>query len=133
MIHEKLTNDDVFWNVRGQEQDYRRRLEADIRDLQGAIGLAEKALALRASPGWEPFLETVRAQLRIRTEELVLAKEDRETTLLQGRVRELRSVLALMDQAEAGLRTLEQRLRDRLQERENRIENDKVKPQGIVP
>lgn len=133
MIGDKIKTDDPFWNIRSQESEFRGALDADIRDLEGAIGLAEKALALRASPGWEPFLQMMKAQLQARTDELVLSKSQHEASLLQGRVRELRAILALMQTAERNVQILRERLQVKLKERKERfLANDKVKPVGAT-
>lgn len=133
MIRDKVVVEDPFWDIRAQENALRADLEADIRDLQGAIGLAEKALALRASPGWEPFLTMMRQQLHNRTEELIGAATEREAFLLQGRVRELRSVLSLMGTAEQNVQVLRERLQAKVKERQERfLANNKVKPVGAT-
>lgn len=132
MIEEKLISDDPTWDVRAHEDEVRLKLDADIRDLEGNIALAEKALALRASPGWEPFLQQVRANLAVRTDELILCKTPHETALLQGRVRELRAVLGLMQQAEGSVAVLQARLQERKTMRSERFVGDKMKPQGVT-
>jgi hypothetical protein len=132
VIAEKILSADPFWDIRSQEGDFRQALELDIRDLEKGILTAEKALALRASPGWEPFLQTVRALLESRTAELVAAKTAHEATLLQGRVRELRAVLALMQQTEHSMQVLRDRLAVRIKERDARFAGQKVKPLGAT-
>lgn len=132
MIREKLFSDDPTWDVNAQEAEFRAKLEADIRDIERDIALADKALALRASPGWEPFLKTVRALLDSRTEELILAKNPHDATLLQGRVRELRAVLSLMQRTESSVSVLRDRLQVRVKERDERFVGQKVKPLGAT-
>jgi hypothetical protein len=132
VIREKLFSDDPTWDVNAQEAEFRAKLEADIRDIERDIALADKALALRASPGWEPFLKTVRALLDSRTEELILAKNPHDATLLQGRVRELRAVLSLMQRTESSVSVLRDRLQVRVKERDERFVGQKVKPLGAT-
>ncbi len=130
--HEKMRQSDDLYNVKERERKERQQYDDDIRDLEGQIGLASKALALRASPGWEPFLMTVTALLDIRRESLILASDERSACLLQGRCRELTTVLGLMKLAEDSVRTLNERLQYRLAERDRRFRDGKVIPVGAV-
>ena len=127
-----IISEDPFWNVKAQENAARAEMDADIRDLEGAISLASKALALRSSPGWDQFLKVMQAQLTRRREELVLASDERAACILQGRCRELTAVLGLMKQAEDSVKTLNERLQGRLAERKDRFSGGKVKPVGAV-
>jgi hypothetical protein len=74
----------------------------------------------------------VRAAERTRMEDLVLAKTPHEATLLQGRVREVRAILSLMSDAERNVAALQDRLRHRLKERNDRFAGDKVKTVGAT-
>lgn len=130
--HEKMRPSDDLYDVKAKELRERRAFDDDIRDLEGNIALASRALALRASPGWEPFLQTVEAQLVRRREELILASDERASCLLQGRCRELTTVLGLMKQAEGSVATLNERLQYRLAERDRRFRDGKVIPEGAV-
>lgn len=132
MLSEKILSNDPTWDVHAQEEEFRSKLDADIRDLERDIATAERALALRASPGWEPFLKAVRALLDSRMEEMILAKGDREAAVLQGRVRELRTILSLMQRTESNLSILRERLQVRVKTREERVLGQKVKPLGAT-
>ena len=132
IAHEKMKPSDDFYDVKAKEKKELRDFDDDIRDLEGNIALASQALALRASPGWEPFLKTVEAQLARRREELILAPDERTSCLLQGRCRELTTVLGLMKQAEDSVATLNERLQYRLAERDRRFRDGKMIPVGAV-
>ena len=128
----KMTMDDPFWDVRAQEEDARQKIDMDIHDLEGQIGLAEKCLVLKAAPGWVEFVRLVEAQALRRREEMVLCLTDREAAVLQGRCREITSILGLMNRAEESVATLTERLQTRQAEREKRFSGGIVKPIGAI-
>lgn len=132
MTGNKFISDDPFWDIKNQEKIARADFDNDIRDLEGAIGIAEKAIALQRSPGWPEFVKALEVQLENRKDELMLADTPIAATLLQGRCREIRSILGLMRKAELSIEQLNERLAYRVEERDKRFSGGVVKPVGAV-
>ena len=133
MIHEKLKPVDDFWDEKAQERAAVNRLDAEINNLKGAIGLAEKILALKGGPGWLEFIKAIEDCRAYRRQELELSQgSDADLRILQGRCRELGAIVSLMTQTEANTQTLAGRLQGLVLEREVFVQADgKVRPKGV--
>ncbi len=128
----KLHPVDDFWDERAQEQKARRRLESEMGNLQGAIGLSEKMVVLKVSPGWEDYQKALMDCLEYRRQELVLADSDRDMRLLQGRCRELSAIISLMMRTESNTQQLASRLELLQKERDAYMPDGKIIPKGAV-
>lgn len=132
-LQDKLHPVDDFWNQEAQEKAAVRRLDAEINNLKGAIGLAEKILALKGNAGWLEFVKAIEDCRAYRRMELELsAASNDDLRILQGRCRELGAIVSLMTQTETNTQTLSGRLQGLVREREAFVTEDgKVKPQGV--
>ena len=133
MIQEKLKPTDDFWDQGVQERSAVNRLDSEINNLRGAIGLAQKILALKGGPGWIEFVKAVEDCRIYRRQELELSSgSDADLRILQGRCRELGAIVSLMTQTEVNTQTLESRLQSLMLEREVFVKADgKVRPKGV--
>jgi hypothetical protein len=133
MIHEKLKPVDDFWDEKAQERLAVGRLDAEINNLRGAVGLAEKILMLKGSGGWTDFVKAVEDCRAYRRQELELsAGTDSDLRILQGRCRELGAIVSLMTQTETNTEVLASRLKGLVEERALFVKEDgKVQPRGI--
>jgi len=132
-LHDKLHPVDDFWDERARERAVVGRVDAEINNLQGAIGLAEKILALKGNAGWQDFVKALEDCRAYRRQELELSNgSDAELRILQGRCRELGAIMSLLTQNEANTKTLVSRLKGLTDERALYVTEDgKVKPRGI--
>lgn len=132
MISGKLISDDPFWDVKAQEHELRFQLDLRIRRLQGDIGIAEKAMALRNAPGFQDYLKLLQARLALASDELIAEDDERRAAILQGQVRGMRAVFGLLRETEQGVALRRQELQDLIQERERRFIGEKVRPIGAT-
>jgi hypothetical protein len=110
-LQDKLHPVDEFWDERAQERAVTTRLDAEINNLKGAIGLAEKILTLRGNSGWAEFVKAIEDCRVYRRQELELSQgSDADLRILQGRCRELGSIVSLMTQTESNTQALAGRL-----------------------
>lgn len=133
VIQEKLTGLDDFWDEKAQEAKLRRNFDNEINNLEGAVNLASKILALKGNAGWQEFLKALEDCRFYRRQELELSSgTDGELRILQGRCREIGAILSLMTQTEKNTEILANRLQGLKKEREAFIRPDgKVQPRGI--
>lgn len=133
LTHEKLKPSDDFWDEKAQERHVIARLDAEINNLKGAVGMAEKILMLKGSGGWTDFVKAVEDCRLYRRQELELSNgTDAELRIVQGRCRELGAILSLMTQTEKNTELLVSRLKGLEEERTLFVKPDgKVKPRGI--
>lgn len=85
-----------FEDVREQERRMRQEHADYVANIQHAISLCEGILQLETSGGFRQFQETLAGMLQHRTTELLSARDDRTTAVLQGRCQELKAILSLM-------------------------------------
>lgn len=133
MIQDKLKSSDSFWDEKAQERIIVQKIDAEINNLRGAVGLAEKILALKGNAGWQEFVKAVEDCRVYRRQELELSSgTDAELRILQGRCRELGAIVSLMTQTETNTAVLATRLKGLEGERALFVKDDgKVKPRGI--
>lgn len=133
ITHQKLKPNDDFWDEKAQERAVIARLDAEINNLKGAVGLAEKILMLKGSGGWLEFVKAIEDCRAYRRQELELSSgTDAELRILQGRCRELGAIVSLMTQTETNTEVLAGRLKGLVEERTLFVKPDgKVKPRGI--
>lgn len=130
-IQAKLLPTDDFWNAPAHEKAIKHQIDVDSLNLRSAMALAEKMMALKASPGWEPFVKTIEDCRSYRQQELVMATTDTEMRILQGRCKELSAIISLMKHTEQNMKVLADRLEGIQEQREALIRPDgKVKPRG---
>ena len=131
--HEKLQPSDDFWDEKAQERAVIHGLDMQINNLKGAVGLATKILALKGNAGWLEFVKAIEDCRAYRRQELELSNEaDSDLRILQGRCRELGSIVALMTQTETNTEVLAGRLKGLVAERALYVKEDgKVKPKGV--
>lgn len=128
-LHDKLHPVDDFWDEKARERAAVTKIDAEINNLKGAIGLAEKILTLKGGPGWLEFVKAVEDCRIYRRMELELSQgSDADLRILQGRCRELGAIVSLMTQTEVNTQSLADRLRGLVLEREVFVKDDgKVK------
>ncbi len=133
-LEQKLQSTDDFWSTKAQEEAAVRKLDTEIGTLKGAIGLAEKMMGLRASPGWLDFVKAVEGCKAWRQKELEACQGSNEDMrILQGRCRELNALLGMMGDTEKNTKLLAERLGNLENERKLFVRADgKVQPQGVV-
>ena len=133
MIEEKLKAQDDFWDEKAQERLAVGRLDAEINNLKGAVGLAEKILALKGNAGWLEFVKAIEDCRAYRRQELELsARSNDDLRILQGRCRELGAIVSLMTHTEDNTKQLAGRLSSLVEERALFVKDDgKVQPRGI--
>ena len=133
LTHEKLKPSDSFWDEKAQERIVVQKLDSEINNLRGAVGLAEKILALKGNAGWQEFVKAIEDYRAFRRQELELcAGTDAELRILQGRCRELGAIVSLMTQTETNTEVLATRLKGLQEERALYVKDDgKVQPRGI--
>lgn len=133
VLQEKLSSVDDFWNEKAQEANYRRGIDSDIANLEGAVNLASKIFALKGNAGWQEFLKALQDCRTYRQQELELSNgTDGELRMLQGRCREIGAILSLMTQTEKNTEILANRLQVLKKEREAFVKPDgKVQPKGL--
>ena len=133
MIEEKLKSVDDFWDEKAQERMAVGRIDAEINNLKGAVGLAEKILALKGNAGWLEFVKAIEGCRAYRRQELELsAGTNDELRILQGRCRELGAIVSLMTHTEDNTKQLAGRLGSLVEERALFVMDDgKVQPRGI--
>ena len=133
MIEEKLQHVDDTWDVKAQERMAVSKIDAEINNLRGAVGLAEKILALKGNAGWLEFVKAIEDCRAYRRQELELsAGTNDELRIMQGRCRELGSIVSLMTHTEDSTKLLASRLDGLVEERALFVKDDgKVKPKGL--
>ena len=133
LTHEKLKPADDFWDEKAQERIVTQRLDAEIKNIEGAVNLASKILALKGNAGWQEFVKAIEDCRAYRRQELELSSaSDADLRILQGRCRELGAILSLMNQTETNTEVLASRLKGLEQERALFVKEDgKVKPKGL--
>ena len=131
--HEKMKSSDDFWDEKAQERAVIQRLDSEIKNLQGAVNLASKILALKGNAGWIEFVKAIEDCRSYRRQELELsASSNDDLRILQGRCRELGAIVSLMTQTETNTEVLASRLKGLVEERTLFVKPDgKVKPRGI--
>lgn len=129
----KLETVDNFWNEGAQERKALQLIDAEIKNLNGAVNLASKILALKGNAGWLEFVKAVEDCRAYRRQELELSSgADADLRILQGRCRELGAIVSLMTQTESNTEVLANRLGALQKERALFVTEDgKVKPRGI--
>lgn len=132
-LRDKLHPVDSFWDEKAQERLAIKQMDARINNLRGAIGLAEKILALKGNAGWQQFVKALEDCRAYRRQELELSEgTDAELRILQGRCRELGAVMSLLTQTETNTKTLVDRLQSLELERKVFVNEDgKVRPKGV--
>lgn len=132
-LRDKLHPVDDFWDEKARERAAVRDLDDRIAANQRAIAMVEKMQALTASPGWVPFVKAVQDLRESRRTELELCElPNDQMRIMQGRVRELGSILALMRDGQRnleGLAAVRKILEDERAERV--LDSGQVKPQGV--
>jgi hypothetical protein len=121
-----------FEDVRVTERRAREEHAAHMANLRSAIALADGILVLENAAGFRQFVATLEDCLRHRTSELLSARDDRTTAVLQGRCQELRAILALMASTRANREALAIAMKeaeDRLRETERSL---KPQPTGTA-
>ena len=133
MIEEKLQHVDDTWDVKAQERMAVSKIDAEINNLRGAVGLAEKILALKGNAGWLEFVKAIEDCRAYRRQELELsAGTNDELRIMQGRCRELGAIVSLMTHTEDSTKLLASRLDGLVEERALFVKDDgKVKPKGL--
>ena len=133
MIEEKLQHIDDTWDVKAQERMAVSKIDAEINNLRGAVGLAEKILALKGNAGWLEFVKAIEDCRAYRRQELELsAGTNDELRIMQGRCRELGAIVSLMTNTADNTSLLASRLEGLVEERALFVKDDgKVKPKGI--
>ena len=132
-LHDKLNPSDSFWDAKAQERAVVQRIDAEINNLHGAVALAEKILVLKGNAGWQDFVKAIEDCRAYRRQELELSQgSDADLRILQGRCRELGSIMSLLTQTEINAQTLVSRLKGLQIERETFVKTDgKVQPKGV--
>lgn len=109
-----------FRDIRQQEREAMDAVRKDIGAIDGQIGMAKRAQALRHSPGWQDYVAAVEQAIRRATDELVTTSRSNEyLRQLQGRVQALRDVSTMLTRSDSLLEELAKRrkeLEDRLTE-----------------
>lgn len=111
MIEEKLRPTDDFWSIQDRERKIREGHRAQVEAYQRAIGLADRIAAVKHQPGWSDFLKALEDCHQGRVDELVaFAGSSEQLWVLQGRLRELKQILALARHPEKNREALAQTL-----------------------
>lgn len=106
-----LRNQDVFWDIRGQERAEEQALRQRGEALERAINLGKRAQALRHQPGYEDFLKAIQGCLEGVTRQMLNQDlSDSGLRFQQGRAQALRDVLTLLAKADQNIQVLERQL-----------------------
>lgn len=112
------------------EEEYRTRLVDQMRKLEGDIGLADRVLALKGSPGCTEFVEAVKKKRDRARRDMELCHEgDSMLRMLQGRTQAYSAIASMLTETESLKKTLVEQLGHLKQTYETTVRPDgKVKP-----
>ena len=101
------TAEDIFWDIKAQEEAEERILRDKIDTIQRKIGLCRRATALKGSPGFLEFLEATRALHEKALARLASGLMDNDALREQrGRVMALRDVLTGLERSDDAVQQL---------------------------
>jgi hypothetical protein len=104
---------DDFWDIPSRERKIRENHRQQVDALQRAIGLADRISAVKSSPGWTEFVKTLEDCHQARVGEMVAhVGSSEQLWVLQGRLRELKGILALVRNPERNRDTLAKSLQE---------------------
>lgn len=103
---------DSFWQQREQLRPKFESVVARMQVQQNAVALARGLFGLRASPGWNDFVKTIRDIQLHAMRQLSRSQSVEEMKVLQGQIQAYDNIVAVVDGGEVRMQALERGLAD---------------------
>lgn len=108
----KLEPADDFWDVKANEDRLLKHMESRISSAKSALRLAGRVSAIHSAPSFQSFVAAIEDLQSARTNELIHCDRGEDAMhRLQGGVRELGNIIALLKNAKASEEALAQNLK----------------------
>lgn len=110
MLQEKLKSPDQFWNVKGQEEEFLKRIGSQIDQTERVINLAKKLASLAGAPGFQEYVKAIEDLKTATMDSLLVSNDPREVMDLRARAKAFQDVLGLMTSNQSALKALASKL-----------------------
>jgi hypothetical protein len=104
-----LNSQDPLWDIRAQEKAHEEALRRQIDQLERAVALGKRALAIRNAPGYQDFVKAIhgiREGLVAQLASTNAVMGDSELRELRGRCHALADVLAILGKSDMAVEEL---------------------------